>query len=146
MQLLGIDEREGVLEVEAVDGVDIDTSLEAQQSGITLGIFISAVVFLDHLVDALGKDVVLDAVGKERHLGRDILRGDVKAKVSLPAVFRLQVGVTYLVAKGTLMNTVTTQFTHVGCTEASGHVQTQVQVLAGIPDGSYTTCDAVEVA
>ena len=72
MQLLGIDEREGVLEVHLMDGMEVEACLEAQKSGIALGVLIGEIAFFHDGIDALGEDVVLDAVGKECGLERDV--------------------------------------------------------------------------
>ena len=44
------------------------------------------------------------------------------------------------------MDTVRCQFAHVGCTESPCHVQSQVQVMVHVPDGSHASRHPVEVA
>ena len=56
----------------------------------------------------------------------------VEAQVGLPTVFGLQVGIAYLIAERTLMHAVAAQFTHVGSTEASGHIKADVHVFCGM--------------
>ena len=56
-----------------MDGVEVHTSLKAQQSGIALCVGVSKVTFLNLLGHAMGEDVVVDAIGKESQLCRDIL-------------------------------------------------------------------------
>ena len=53
IQLLGIYIRKSVLEMDAVNGVEVDSSLETQQSGIALRIFIGAQSFLHYHINAL---------------------------------------------------------------------------------------------
>ena len=73
-----------------MDGVEVHTSLKAQQSGIALRVGVSKVTFLNLLGHAMGEDVVVDAIGKESQLCRDILRGEVEPEVGLQAVFCLK--------------------------------------------------------
>ena len=93
-----IDIREGVGQVQRVDGVDIDAGLETQQSGVALGVGVGLVVGVGRHQVALQVDVVVDAVGKQRHLGTDVARGEVQPQVGLQAVFRLQLLVAALVS------------------------------------------------
>ena len=51
--------------MDTMDGMEVDTSLKAQQSGIALGIDVGEVVFLNLLVHTMREDVVVDAVGEE---------------------------------------------------------------------------------
>ncbi len=146
MQLLGINKREGVFEVDAVDGMEVDSCFETQQSGVALSVLIGTQPFLHHQVDALGEDVVLDVVGKESHLCRNVLRGKVESQVCLPAVLWLQVWVTQFVAQCSFVHTVRTQFTHVGSTEATSHIQSQVEVLTDITYSSDAARKAAEVS
>ena len=51
--------------MDAMDGMEIDTGLEAQQSGIALGIDVGEVTFFHLFSHTMREDVVVDAVSKE---------------------------------------------------------------------------------
>ena len=99
-----------------VDGVKVHTSLEAQQSGIALGVGINRVCWrvctitisrslriIPHMVQ---KDIIFNAVGKEGQLCRYITRGKVKSQVGLQTVFRFEAFVADFIAQRPLMFTI----------------------------------------
>ena len=146
MQQLRIYIREGVGEVHRVDGMNVHTSLEAQQARVTLGVGVGQVAFLHFFRHTMGEDVVVYAVGKECQLCRDVARREVHAQVGLQTVFRLQLLVAQFVADAALVHTVRRQFTHVRRTETAGHVQLDVQVVVHVEYGTDATRHTIEVA
>ena len=72
-----------------MDRVKVDTRFEAQQSGIPLSIGVCEIAFFNFLVQAMGEDIVVDAIGKEGYLCRYISRGEVNAEVSLQTILSL---------------------------------------------------------
>ena len=44
------------------------------------------------------------------------------------------------------MHTIRSQLTHIRCTETTSHIQTHVEVVVDVTDGTDTSCKAVEVA
>ena len=83
--------------------MEVHTGLEAQQTGVVLRVFVGAQSFVGSNsidpVNAMHKDIVVDAVGKQCQLCRQILRREVEAQVSLQTVFRLQLMVAHLIAQ-----------------------------------------------
>ena len=69
VQLSGVDQRKGVLEVQRLDGVDVEHRLPTPQTGMA-GLILEAV---GRCRQALEVDIVADVAGKERELSRNHL-------------------------------------------------------------------------
>ena len=105
MQLNRVDIREGVADMQMLHRVDVDARLTTQNAGVARSKLIGwRVVDEDRLIvlicQLLAIDVMVDAIGKQRELCRNDRRRIIQTKVELPAVFRLQTGISQFVSLG----------------------------------------------
>ena len=153
VELSRINHGEGGTDVELMDGVDVNTGLEAFQQRVALGVVESAVGILgltgSHIVDVgdvSGKDIVLYAIDKQGEFGGEIASVVVEAQVSLPAVLGTKVGIAYLVAKRAMVNAVAAQFAEVRGAKATGCIGTDVNVIIDVIDSAERTAQGFEIA
>ena len=99
MQLNRVDIREGVADMQMLHRVDVDARLTTQNAGVARSKLIGwRVVDEDWLIvlicQLLAVDVMVDAIGKQREFCRNNRRRIVHTEVELPAVLRLQTGIS----------------------------------------------------
>ena len=111
MQLHGVDIRESVAEVQMLYRMDVDARLTTQNAGVARSKLIGRRVFdEDRLIvlisQLLAVDVMINAIGKQREFCRNNRRRIIQTKVELPAVLRLQTGISQFVSLGSLVHTI----------------------------------------
>ena len=111
MQLNRVDIREGVADMQMLHRMDVNARLTTQNAGVARCKLIGRrVVDEDRLIvlicQLLAIDVMVDAIGKQRELCRNDRRRIIQTKVELPAVFRLQTGISQFVSLGSLVHTI----------------------------------------
>jgi len=70
MEQARVDHGESVFEVNGMHGVEVGSHLESHEAGVALRVGIGEMARLHNLWQAVGIDVIVDAVGKEGHLCR----------------------------------------------------------------------------
>ena len=111
MQLNRVDIREGVADMQMLHRVDVDARLTTQNAGVARSKLIGGrVVDEDRLIvlisQLLAIDVMVNAIGKQREFCRNNRRRIVQTEVELPAVLRLQTGISQFVSLGSLVHTI----------------------------------------
>ena len=96
---------ESILDVERIEGMDIDRNLSAHQSGISLTILVGSIA-----VSFVGKtsqeDVVVNPIAEEGRLKVHEVGSVVHSQVNLRALFRLESSVAQLVLDAAFMHAI----------------------------------------